>query len=337
MTTSLRIILLGFGRVGQAVGEILTRKDGWIRKRYDLSPELIGIADSSGMVFNREGKGIDVEMAMDVKRRSGMVSEYGKRNDLELADTSELEVVLEETQPDILVDVSSNDEAFSWHMTALERGIAVVTSNKPPVALHYEELIKLSRRRGVPYLFEATVMAGTPVIALLRRALIGDTVKRISAVLNATTTFILTMMENGAGMDEAVKKAREMGILERDPKKDLDGIDAGYKAAILHDVAFGPIEFNRVKIRGISGLRGEEVRGRRVRLVASIEDGRAEVKPVNLPDGHPLVVTGTENAALIETDLLGELLIKGAGGGARETASGVVSDIIEAALSLRDW
>ncbi|NPA47129.1 MAG: homoserine dehydrogenase [Thermococci archaeon] len=333
--TSVKILLLGLGHVGQAAGEILAEKGDWIRRRYGLSTEIIGVADSSGIVFDGNGRGIDVERAINAKRRSGRVSEYGKDEGLRLAGTSELEVVLDETQPDVLVDVSSNDEAFSWHVAALERGVAVVTSNKPPVALHYKELITLSRRNETPYLFEATVMAGTPIIALLRRALLGDTVTGIRAVLNATTTFILTMMENGANMDEAVKKAREMGILERDPRKDLDGIDAGYKAAILHDVAFGPIEFERVDVTGISGLREEDVRGRNVRLVASIEDGRAEVRPIDLPDGHPLAVTGTENAALIETDLLGELLIKGAGGGARETASGVVSDIIEASLSLR--
>jgi len=328
-----KVSFFGFGNVGRAVARVLIEKERFFRDKYGLEFRVVSISDTSGTVWLPEG--IDLSEALLVKESFGKLSKW--TNDYEVYNLSPVDAV-REIEADVIIDVTNDRNAHEWHLEALRGGKAVVTSNKPPLAFHYAELTGEAERRGLPYLFEATVMAGTPIIGLLRENLLGDTVRRIKAVLNATTTFILARMEQGIDFERAVKQAQELGIAERDPSNDILGIDAGYKATILHCVAFGPITFDEVAVRGIAEVTVEEVKralskGKRIRLVATIEENNVRVAPEEV--SGPLAVSSNENVALIETDLLGELLVKGAGAGLKETASGVVSDLVKASLKLR--
>ena len=213
-------------------------------------------------------------------------------------------------------------------------GRHVVTSNKPPLVFHYIELIQEAAMRGVNYRFEATVMAGTPIITLLQESLLGDEIDSIEGVFNGTTTFILSEMERSLTFDEALKKAQALGIAEANPDVDIKGFDGAYKATILHNVAFEPISFKKVEIRGIDDVSPEDIKsakaqGNVIRLVAKIEKKRVSVGPVEIPKTSPLAVYGTSNVAVIKSDLMGEIVLRGAGAGVKETASAVVSDIIK--------
>ncbi|HDZ35804.1 MAG TPA: homoserine dehydrogenase [Thermococcus sp.] len=328
-----KLSLFGFGNVGQAVARVLISKEAFFRKKYGLNFRVVSVADTSGVVWLPEG--VDLREALLVKENFGKLSAW--TNDYEVYNLT-LEEAVREIDADIVVDVTNDGNAHEWHLAALKDGKSVVTSNKPPLAFHYAELTKEAKKRNLPYLFEATVMAGTPIIGLLRENLLGDSVRRIKAVLNATTTFILSRMEQGIDFEKAVKQAQELGIAERDPSGDVLGIDAGYKATILHCVAFKPITFDEISVKGIAEVTVDEVKmalsnGKRVRLVATVEEGNVRVAPEEV--SGPLAVSSNENVALIESDLLGELLIKGAGAGLKETASGVVSDIVKASLKLR--
>jgi len=328
-----KVQLLGFGNVGKTVVRVLLEKEHFFKEKYGLSFKVVSVSDTSGTVWLPEG--IDLEEALLVKENFGKLSSW--TNDYEVYNFSSREAV-REVDADLVVDVTNDRKAWEWHMEALREGKGIVTSNKPPLAFHYGELVGEAERRGLPYLFEATVMAGTPIIGLLRENLLGDTVKRIRAILNATTTFILGRMEQGIDFEKALRQAQELGIAERDPSGDVLGIDAGYKATILHCVAFRPIAFDEIVVRGITGVTVGDVeralaRGKRIRLVATIEEGDVRVSPEEV--SGPLAVSSNENVAVIETDLLGELLVKGAGAGLKETASGVVSDMVKASLSLR--
>ena len=328
-----KVQLFGFGKVGRAVSRILIEKERFFKEKYGLSFKIVSVSDRSGTVWLPEG--IDLEEALLVKENFGKLSSW--TNDYEVYNFSPREAV-REVDADLVVDVTNDRNAWEWHLEALKRGKAVVTSNKPPLAFHYAELVGEAERRDLPYLFEATVMAGTPIIGILRENMLGDSVRRIKAVLNATTTFILSRMERGADFEKALKQAQELGIAERNPRDDILGIDAGYKATILHCVAFKPIAFDEIVVRGITEVTIGEVeralaRGRRIRLVATIEEGDVRVSPEEV--SGPLSVSSNENVAVIETDLLGELLVKGAGAGLKETASGVVGDLVKASLSLR--
>lgn len=329
-----RLSLFGFGNVGRALARVLVGKGSIFRERYGLEFKVVSIADTSALVWLPGG--IDLREALIVKEDFGRLSSW--TNDYEVYSFTPGEAV-REIDADIVIDVTNDKNAHTWHMAALKDGKAVVTSNKPPLAFHYAELMREAERRDLPYLFEATVMAGTPIITLLRDGLKGDTVERIEAVLNATTTFILSRMESGLNFEGALKEAQELGIAERDPSGDILGIDAGYKATILHCLAFHPVTFNDAHVKGIEEVTPKDVerareRGRTLRLVATVEDGKVGVEPREVTLDDPLAVESHENAAVIRTDLLGELVIKGAGAGLKETASGVVSDIIKAALNL---
>ncbi len=324
--------IFGFGNVGRAIARVLLEKAVFFRERYGLDFRVLSVADTSGLVWLPEG--IDLKEALLVKENFGRLSAW--TNDYEVYNMTPGEAI-EEINPDIVVDVTNDANAFPWHLRVIRNGSALVTSNKPPLAFHYSELVGEAERRGTPYLFEATVMAGTPVIALLRENLLGDRVESIEAVLNATTTFILSKIEEGKTFEEALREAQSLGMAERDPSGDVLGIDAGYKATILHCVAFHPTTFEEAEVKGIDGITPELVReatshGRTIRLVATVERGKVKVEPREIPLESPLTVSSNENVALIRTDLLGELLVKGAGAGPGETASGVVSDIVKAGL-----
>ncbi len=327
-----KVSLFGFGNVGKAVVRVLLEKKRFFRERYGIALKVVSIADTSGVIWLPEG--IDLRESILVKETFGKLSAW--TNDYEVYNFTPEEAV-EEIDADIVIDVTNDKNAWEWHLTALKTGKAVVTSNKPPLAFHYAKLVGEAEKRDVPYLFEATVMAGTPVIGILRENMLGDTIERIEAVLNATTTFILGRMETGKTFEEALKEAQSLGIAERDPRGDVLGIDAGYKATILHCIAFGPITFREAKVKGIVEITHGEVQRARakrktIRLVATIERGDITVEPKEVPLNSPLAVESHENAAVIKTDLLGKLVVKGAGAGLEETASGVMSDIVKAAL-----
>ncbi|MBP1911789.1 homoserine dehydrogenase [Thermococcus stetteri] len=327
-----RVSLVGFGNVGRATASVLLKKSRFFEDRYGVKINVVSISDTSGTVWLPEG--IDLMEALLVKETFGKLSAW--TNDYEVYELTPGDVV-REVDAEVVVDVTNDKEAWKWHLAALKEGKSVVTSNKPPLAYHYRELIGEAEKRGVLYLFEATVMAGTPIVGLLRENLLGDDVQSIEAVLNATTTFILTQMERGLSFEEALAKAQKLGIAERDPSGDVLGIDAGYKATILHCLAFHPITYDEIRVRGIAEVTEGEIeraktKGKTIRLVARVEKGRVAVEPAEIPRESPLAVESHENAAVIRTDLLGELVIKGAGAGLKETASGVVSDIIKAGL-----
>ncbi|AAL81228.1 homoserine dehydrogenase [Pyrococcus furiosus DSM 3638] len=310
-----KISIFGFGTVGRALAEIVAENS----EVYGIKLKVVSITDRSGTLWGD----FDLLEAKEVKEATGKISNIGDYEVYYLKP----EEIIEEIRPDIFVDVSSWDDAARVYEFALKEGVSVVTSNKPPIAESYDKLLKASQEGNAGLFFEATVMAGTPIIGLLRENLLGEKIEEIKAVVNASTTFILTRMEQGKTFEEAFNEAKSLGVLEEDPSKDIDGIDAFYKAKILHWVSYGaPPEFEeRVGIREVKDARN-------VRLVAQVSEGRISVKPIKLPENSPLLVEGVQNAAIIKTDNLGEVVLKGPGGGGRVTASGVFTDIIKAAL-----
>lgn len=331
--TEIFLSFIGFGNVGRGVARVLIKKADHFRIKYGLKFKVVSISDSKATIWDESG--IDLREALMVKETFGSLDKWG--NDYEIYHMSPMEVV-KEVESDVVVDVTNDVNAWKWHMESFRHGRHVVTSNKPPLVFHFMELTQEAYMRGVNYRFEATVMAGTPIITLLQESLLGDEILSIQGILNGTTTFILSQMEKGLSFEDALKKAQELGIAERDPSMDIKGIDAAYKAAILHNVAFYPISFEKLKIRDIDEISMEDVErakreGKVIRLVAEVRKGEVSVEPKALPKDSPLAVYGTKNVAVIETDLLGELIIKGAGAGVKETASAVVSDIIKAVRS----
>ena len=183
-------------------------------------------------------------------------------------------------------------------------------------------------------------MAGTPVFTLNQYALAGIEVTGVKGILNGTTNFILTVMEEeGMAYEDALRLAQEEGYAEADPTADVEGYDALAKVAILSRVLFGAdVDVSAIPTRGISGITLEDIKaagddGKRYKLIGqtSIESGRvtASVAPVKLPMNDPLAgVSGANNALTFDTDHLGAVTIQGPGAGREETGYSILADIL---------
>jgi homoserine dehydrogenase len=247
--------------------------------------------------------------------------------------------------PDIDVFVEliggSDGPAKAAVETALKLGKPVVTANKALLAEHGAELAVLAEAAGVPLLFEAAVMGGTPAVKMLREALVGEEVVAVSGILNGTCNYILTEMEAGSRpFAEVLAEAQRLGYAEADPTMDVGGFDAAHKVSILAALAFGAApNYAAAEVEGIDQIELMDIKlarelGYRIRLVASARRDEAgvavRVHPALAPLGHPLAETaGALNALFIEGKRIGRIFVQGPGAGAGPTAAAVAADIAD--------
>jgi homoserine dehydrogenase len=316
-----RLVLVGLGNLGRRFCEILIEKDAHLQERYGLELCLVGAADSRGAAYAAEG--LDLSQVVHLKRAGDTVGRYpaGGRlglSALELLSAIEADVLLEASP----VNLDQGAEpGLSCIRTALKRGMHVVTPNKGPVVLAYQQLHELAAARGVELRFDGTVAGGLPALYLGQRDLRGASVHRIEAVPNLVTGLVMDLLAEGIQWDEALAQARQEGVLEADPSWDLDGWDAAAKLVILVNTTLGAPPFyglEDVARRGIKGLEPGELqaarqRGERFRLVATAQrryDGGYDlsVGPVPLPPEHPLGQLGRKQMGVVfDTDIYGTI------------------------------
>ena len=255
---------------------------------------------------------------------------------------------------DVIVEVIGGIEpARELILAAMAAGKPVVTANKELLANHGAELFAAASAAGVDLLFEAAVAGGIPILRPLRESLAGEDVRRIMGIVNGTTNFILTRMsEQGTSYGEALAEAQELGYAERDPTADVEGFDAGAKAAILASLAFGAkVVAGDVYHEGISNVTATDIEfaarlGYAVKLLAIAElvaadDGGPDqvavrVHPAMVPASHPLAsVRDSFNAVFVEGTAVGDLMFYGRGAGGDPTGSAVLGDLIDASVNLR--
>jgi homoserine dehydrogenase len=261
--------------------------------------------------------------------------------------------VLDDPEVDIVVELAGGLEpAGTWVRRALEQKKSVVTANKFLLAEHGHALFELAENNGVDLYFEAAVCGGIPVIRVLREALASDTVLALRGIVNGTSNFILTRMQDeGLDYSVALKLAQEAGYAEADPSLDVNGGDASHKLTILSTLAFGAkLVPSDISVEGIEHLTALDMQmaarfGRVVKLLAT---GRAlpgwdgapgpldlRVHPALIKKTSPLAsVSGALNAVHIEGERLGPCLITGYGAGAMPTAMSVVSDLVDVGRNL---
>jgi homoserine dehydrogenase len=334
----MRLLFIGFGTVGQGLAELLVRKQELLSKTYGLNFQVVGIADKiKGSVYNPEG--IDLQKTLDKAGGNGSLSDLpGDGFDgeaLDMIGQAEADVMLEATY----TDIETGEPATSHIRKAMEQGMHVVTTNKGPVALNYKELDRLAAEKGVRFMFEGTVMSGTPLINFIRENLAGCDIREIKGILNGTTNYILTRMEEGLSYEEALKKAQELGYAEAVPDADVLGWDALAKVTILAKYVFGaeakPFDFPCEGITGITAasIAEAKTRDRRFKLIGKVwRDGnivKASVAPEELDLAHPLSsVMGATNAVTVTTDALGDVTVVGPGAGKEATGYSMLVDLI---------
>ena len=250
---------------------------------------------------------------------------------------------------DVVVEVIGGIEpARELILQALKAGKPVVTANKELLANVGAELFSAAEAAGVDLLFEASVAGGIPLIRPLRESLQGERITRVIGIVNGTTNYILTRMsEDGVSYHEALAEAQSLGYAERDPTADVEGYDAGSKAAIIASIAFGVrVVAGDVYHEGISKVTTADIAfahrlGYEVKLLAVAEqfdDGAVAVRvhPAMVPAAHPLAsVRDSFNAVFVEGAAVGQLMFFGRGAGGFPTASAVMGDLIDAAVNLR--
>jgi homoserine dehydrogenase len=318
-----RVGILGCGHVGSALVELLRAQRSEVAARTGLDLEISRVAVRS---VARERP---VELPSDVL-------------------THDAFDVVSDPSVDVVVEVIGGIEpARELIATALGHGKPVVTANKELLANVGGDLFAAAERSGVDLLFEAAVGGGIPIIRPLRESLVGERVRRVIGIVNGTTNYILTRMtDDGVTYQEALAEAQSLGYAERDPTADVEGYDAGAKAAIVATIAFGArVVAGDVYHEGISGITPADIAHARrlgyvVKLLAIAEQDDGEigvrVHPAMVPAEHPLAsVRGSHNAVFVEGDAVGELMFYGKGAGGEPTASAVLGDLIDAAGNLR--
>ena len=319
-----RVGVLGCGNVGAALVGQLTAEADTIEARTGLRLEVARVA----------------------------VRNVAKERPVELADgvlTNDAAAVVHDPAVDVVVEMIGGIEpARTLVLDALKNGKPVVTANKELLANVGAELFAAADAAGRDLLFEAAVGGGIPIIRPLRESLVGERILRIMGIVNGTTNYILTRMsEEGAAYADALAEAQSLGYAERDPTADVEGYDAGAKAAILASIAFGSaVVAGDVYHEGISGVTVDDIAfayrlGYEVKLLAIADqgdDGRIAVRvhPAMLPRAHPLAaVRESFNAVFVEGTSVGQLMFYGRGAGGAPTGSAVLGDLIDAAVNLR--
>lgn len=338
-----KIALIGGGNVGQGFLAQLRKKREMIQARTGITFQLVAVCDRiSGSLLSSSGLRITdiiplledgAELAAYPTRDQACIKGLDPFSTIEL---SQADVVVECTYSEL----KTGEPASSYIRKALSMRKHVVTANKGPVALHYAELSELARANAVHFLFEGTVMSGTPVIQLLRSTLRMEEVLDIKAQISCSTNHILTELESDRPMDEILREARDWNLLEADPEMDLDGHDAKAKLMILLNVITGANTNPGFILReGIQGIGSRDIQNAlskdlHYRMIASAwkeKDGswHGHVGPHKLNRTDRFCsLPALRSALLIKTETLGEIFLEGPGTGKLETGQAILSDLL---------
>lgn len=308
-----KVAILGFGTVGQGFFELFNRK------KEELGLKNVRISEI-----------IDLRFGHIVNPEPGLISNLKPVEDSSKIDVIEL---IGKSDADILceftwVNFKDGEPGVSHIRKALSTGKDVITTNKGPIALFYNELRELADRNGRKLRIKGTVMAGTPSFNVMD-LLPGATVKAVRGIFNGTTNFILSRLDAGVSFDAALKEAQDNGYAEADPTNDVDGFDAGAKVAILSSLFGWKRKFSDVSIEGVRALSNAKDR-KGFKLIGFADSKEAYVKPVKLDESDLLYhVTGVTNAIEFDTDTLGKVTITGPGAGRVETAQAALTDLVD--------
>ena len=314
-------------------------------KNNSYSVAVLGAGNIGSAVIERL-ENLDNEI-VEIDLKSVLVSDISKErtfnNDVV---TDNFEDILNDDSIDLVIEVLGGVEPGKEYIKALlSNGKAVITANKDIIADCGNELVQLAQENNTCLYFEAAVAAGIPVLKPLIESLRGEDLSRVTGIINGTSNYILTSMEEGSSYEDALITAQELGYAEPDPTNDVEGIDAMYKAMILSLICFGATpDKDNVHTEGISKITKEDFDwasrlNKTIKLVALIdtEDGgfNARVHPVLIDTKHPLAaIRGALNAVVVEGENINQLVFSGPGAGAAPTASAVIGDVLSACHQL---
>ena len=315
----IKAAIFGYGTVGSGIYEVLTR--------------------NSAAIQGKLGDRIEVKYVLDLREFPG--------DPVQDVLVHDVNTILDDEEVSIICETMGGEKpAYDFTRRALELGKSVCTSNKELVEKHGAELLKIAQEHHCSYLFEASVGGGIPIIRPLCTSLAQEHIESITGILNGTTNYILSKMENeGADFETVLKRAQEKGYAERNPEADVCGYDAGRKIAILTSLAYGKnVDFADLYVEGITQITRMDFAyakklGTTIKLFAKSQciDGKyyAMVAPFMVTADNPLyAVQNVFNAILVHGNMVGDTMYYGKGAGKLATASAVVADVIDCAKHL---
>ena len=315
----IKAAIFGYGTVGSGIYEVLTR--------------------NSAVIQGKLGDRIEVKYVLDLREFPG--------DPVQDVLVHDVNTILDDEEVSIICETMGGEKpAYDFTRRALELGKSVCTSNKELVEKHGAELLKIAQEHHCSYLFEASVGGGIPIIRPLCTSLEQEHIESITGILNGTTNYILSKMENeGADFETVLKRAQEKGYAERNPEADVCGYDAGRKIAILTSLAYGKnVDFADLYVEGITQITRMDFAyakklGTTIKLFAKSQciDGKyyAMVAPFMVTADNPLyAVQNVFNAILVHGNMVGDTMYYGKGAGKLATASAVVADVIDCAKHL---
>lgn len=288
--------------------------------------------------------GVDIELVRVCSRRSDVAEAYGVGDIF----TTDFRDVVNDSEVDLVIElIGGTAIAKEVVVGALQNGKSVVTANKALMATSGEEIMGLAAEKEVEIAFEASVGGAIPIIVPLKHSLIANRIDSIMGIVNGTTNYMLTRMEQeGMSYEDVLADAQARGYAEADPTADVDGLDAAAKIAILASIAFNSrVTMDQVYTEGIRRISPVDLAmanemGYAVKLLAHAYRSDAgidvRVHPTMIPLSHQLAtVNGVFNAIYTVGDAAGESMFFGEGAGAGPAASAVMGDVLEVARHLQ--
>ncbi len=352
---SVNLFLVGVGLIGGTLLEQISRQRELLSDQHRIRVNLIGVANSRRMAFDRHG--LDpaaAKAALDAGEGFDLKAFVERMKGFNLPNTA-------------FCDCTAGDAVPTVYMELLKLAVPIVTPNKRANSgkyADYRALVDYSRERGIPYLYETTVCAGLPVISTLHDLFLsGDRVRRIEAVVSGTLSFIFNNWDGAKTFSALVREAKAKGYTEPDPRDDLNAMDAARKALILARECGMALEFEDVEIEPIlpdsclkapsvdaffeelekqdaafeQKRKAAESKGKALRYVAVVEDGKAKIFVREAAANDPFrSLVDADNMVVVTTDRYSSLplVVKGPGAGAQVTAGGVFADVVRIARTL---
>jgi homoserine dehydrogenase len=306
---TVKVAMLGMGTVNRTLLKILSTKKDRLAEDYGIVFKVLAATDSTGIIV--DDNGLDFLTLVDHKETGGGLS------DLLSFKGCQVENVINSLDLDLLfeatpVHLETGGEALNICRRALKNGISVVLANKGPLVHGIGELLEIAKLSGAGLEYSATVCGGLPILNIGTRDMIAGDIKLIRGVFNGTSNFIIDAMSEGFTFDEGIEKARAVGAAEADPSLDTGGWDTAFKLLILANTVMGVnIKLSDISVEGIDNITSKKIQkakelGKTIKLVASVEGGKFNVKPIaEQRDSFLGSINGWEMGVEIHSDIYG--------------------------------
>lgn len=330
-----KVILTGYGTVARELSKLILDRSAAIKETYGFELVVTGIVGSKGMLYQSEG--INLKSLLEMGVGSNALYLYSQQFNVLLTEPSFQGDVLIECTP---TNIEDGEPGLSYLQTAIDSGMDVVSVSKGALVHAFCEIKKMAEKMGSRLKYSGATAAALPTIDIGEYSLAGCTITRIEGILNGTSNFILTSMnQDHLSFEEALQMAQEKGIAESNPSLDITGFDSGCKILLLANHLLGTnYSLHDVKMNGIEHLTKKnmeeaKLRNRHIKLLARAYQAEGvvilDVAPCELQEDHPLFhVNGTNKGVLFETIEMGTICATGGASNPRGAGAAALKDLI---------